>query len=261
MSRFGWRSRTELAWLFLRRELRGRYFGTWAGSLWVIISPLLLLLVYSAVFAGILKPHVAVQTETLMSWIAAALWPWLAFAEALTRAPGVVYDQRALLGKVAVPAEIYPIVAVSASFAAHGIGYVTVLLVLGIFFDAVNLTGVPFALCLFVVMYFFALGLGLAISALAVFVRDVGMLVGQVTTLWFFLTPIIYPKDSLVGSLREYIGLNPLTPIVEGFRWALLGERAPQGTSILMVCTLIVLVFAFGLWFYRRSAPRFDEFL
>jgi lipopolysaccharide transport system permease protein len=188
----------------------------------------------------------------------AALVPWTFFAYGLTQSSTSLVNNAGLLRKVYFPRLAIPISSV-ASGAVDFVLSFGVLLCLMLWYG-VPLTGraaiVPLLVVLVVVT---SLGVGLWLSALNVKYRDVRHLLPFVSQIWMLATPVAYPSSLLPEPWRSVYGLNPMTGIVEGFRWALLGTREPVAGLLLTSAVVSIVVAATGLAFFRKAERVFAD--
>jgi ABC-type polysaccharide/polyol phosphate export permease len=196
-----------------------------------------------------------------VAWLAVALWPWLAFSEAILRASESIPEHAALISKVPMQRELLPLSSAAAAFLLQMAGYAVVLTVVAL--AGIGLTPVGAANALFVLAVLLVLGcgLGLIASALRVFFRDLQQLLPTLLMLWFFLTPILYAPELLPDRLRVLVLANPIAGLMAELRSALLEGDPLPGTYTLAMAAVAAALFAFGLWCFRRLAPFFEDFL
>jgi ABC-type polysaccharide/polyol phosphate export permease len=246
----------------ITRELRGRFVGSAAGWLWLIVNPLLLLGVYAIVFGMIFRARAPESLEMpFVAWLAVALWPWLGFSEAVVRASESVPEHSALISKVPMQRELLPLSAAIAAFVLQLAGYAVVLAVMAVSGIGLTPLGALNALIVLAVLLTLACGLGLIAAALRVFLRDLEHLLPTLMMLWFFLTPILYAPEFLPDALRRFVYLNPIAGLMEELRAAVLTGETWPGVLTLAMAGLSLAVLAFGAWFFRRLAPFFEDFL
>jgi len=180
-----------------------------------------------------------------------ALLPWQLFARALTDASTSLVVNERLITKVYFPRLLVPASAVLASLVDFGIAFV---LLLGmIFFYAIAPTGAVWTLPLFILLALMsALGVGFWLSALNAQFRDVRYTLPFLTQFWFFATPVVYPASLVPERWRLLYGLNPMTGVVEGFRWALLGKGGGIEPMLAVSVIVILVTFIGGLYYFRR---------
>lgn len=256
-----WRRNAALCRLFVAQDLRARFTGSLLGATWSLIAPLLQLAVFYVVFLHIFKARVPdLAPDAYLVFLALGFWPWFAFSEAITRATSAVQETAALAAKIALPHAVPVVAKVLASFVVHGVGFATVLLALLAFGPPLHWNGLPWAIALWLPLLSMALGLGLFVAAVQVFVRDLVQSIAPLLSLWFFLTPIIYALQMAPQGLAQWLLWNPITAIVQGHRNLLLfGDATIVGwPAMLLGAVLMPLV---GLWVFRRTAPWFEDYL
>jgi lipopolysaccharide transport system permease protein len=247
-----WRNR-GLIRVMVRRDILGRYRGSFGGGLWTVINPLLLMLTYYFVFGVVLRsrfPGDPSRAGFVLYYLAGML-PWLAFSEAVGRAPTVLLDHRNFVKKLVFAVETLP-----ANLAAAGLvsEFFAVLLFCG-FLLAVR-HGVPATVlwlpALLIPQLLFTLGLSWFLAALGAFVRDLGQTIGFILTIWFFVTPICYPEESLPAAAASVATRNPIYVLVRGYRAIFLESRAPAFGPLWKFWLLSAVVFVLGhAWFYK----------
>jgi lipopolysaccharide transport system permease protein len=240
-----------------RRDILARYRGSFGGALWTVLNPLLLMLTYFFVFGIVLQARFGNDPSRtgFVLYFLAGMLPWLAFSEALGRAPYVINEHVHFVKKLVFPVETLPLTPVA-------VGLVTQTFAMGIFVVGLLLArgGIPFTVLwlpvLLIPQVLLTMGLAWFLSALGVYVRDLGQVNSYLLTLWFFLTPICYPVTSVSGRTLEIMSKNPLFVLVEGYRRIFLEAQAPAFGSLwkLYVLSFVVLVLGHA-WFYklRRS--------
>jgi lipopolysaccharide transport system permease protein len=250
-----WKYR-ELLWFLAWRDITVRYKQTVLGVAWAVIQPLFTMVIFSLFFGYLAKMPSDGVPYPIFTLV--ALLPWQLFAYALTQSSNSLVNEQRLISKVYFPRLIVPLASVVSGLADFGVAF---LLVLGMMvFYAVplswNLLAVPF-LVLFALAT--ALAVGLWLAALNVQFRDVRYVVPFLTQIWMFATPVAYPSSLIPADYRPWFGLNPMAGVVEGFRWALLGQgEAPTGLLAVSVLTVVVLLVG-GLFYFRRLERNFAD--
>ena len=259
-----WRHRA-LAFVLVSRELKARYRGSVLGFFWSLLNPLLMLAVYSVVFAFIF-PGRSATTSPYALFLFTGLLPWNWLSGSLTDAASSLTTHGALLKKILFPAEVLPLVAV----AAQGIHFLLALPVLGVglALGAAGVLGpaVPVgapvvqAAPLFLLEGVFLAGLGLFLAALTVHFRDVKDILATVLSLWFFATPVLYAlPDIRSEKLRAALLWNPATPFFEAWRDAFFRAAwiPPERWGIL--AALAAGSFLAGYAFFDRLRDSYPE--
>jgi lipopolysaccharide transport system permease protein len=247
-----WRNR-GLIRVMVRRDVLGRYRGSFGGAFWTIINPLLLMLTYFFVFGVVLHSRFEQdQSRTGFAlYFLAGMLPWLAFSEAAGRAPTVMLEHRSFVKKLVFAVETLPVNLVAS-------GLVTELFAVVLFcgFLLALRGGVPPAVIwlplLVVPQVLFTAGVSWFLAALGVFVRDLGQIIGFLLTIWFFITPICYPEKSLGPSATLLLSKNPIYVLVRGYRAIFLENQAPAFGPLWKLWVLAVVVSVLGhAWFYK----------
>lgn len=243
-----WRYR-ELLYFLAWRDLKIRYRQTALGAAWAIIQPVSTMLVFWVFFGRLAGVPSGGAPYPLFAYC--GLLPWLLFAHALSESSASLVNNRSLVTKVYFPRLIVPIAPLFVALVDFAVAFGVLTLLMLVYGIVPGLRGL--AVPLFVlVAAMVALAVGVWLAALNVRYRDVRYAVPFVTQLWFFLTPVVYPSGLLAEPWRTLYGLNPMAGVVEGFRWALLGQALPLGLIVVSTGALIVLLFG-GLWYFART--------
>jgi len=253
-----WRNR-GLIRAMVRRDVLGRYRGSFGGVFWTVINPLLLMLTYFFVFGVVLRTRFGADQSRsgFALYFLAGMLPWLAFSEAAGRSAGVIWEHRNFVKKLVFAVETLPVNLVAAGLVSE---FFAVLLFCG--FLLITRGGIPFTVVwlplLLIPQVLFTAGVSWFLAALGVFVRDLGQVMGFLLTLWFFLTPICYPESSLPPALVPLFAKNPVYVLVRGYRAILLEHHAPEFASLWKFWVVAAVLFVLGhAWFYklRKSFP------
>ncbi|MCC7417069.1 MAG: ABC transporter permease [Acidobacteria bacterium] len=242
------------------RELKARYRGSALGFLWSFINPLLLLSIYSFVFAVVLPGAHTTEVEPYALFMVCGILPWTWFSSALSEASGALIAGGNLIKKVLFPAEILPIVSVLANMVHFFLG-LPILIAFLIYYqrwpDAPDLFWFPVAV---IVQLIFTAGLGLILAALTVHFRDIRDILSNILTLWFFATPIIYWIREAPGLGKTVLDLNPMTHIIVSYQ-EILFFRGPIGhwKWLLAMGGASALLFLAGFWLFDRLRDSFAE--
>lgn len=247
----------------VQREVAGRYRGSMLGILWTFVQPLLLLTIYTFVFSVVFKARWHSGSDSRVEFalvLFAGLIVFNLFAECVNKAPGLILAQPNFVKKVVFPLEVMPLVALGAAL-FHAAASVLVWLV-----ACTILRGVPppTALLLPVVIValsFFILGVSWVLASLGVYVRDVAQLMGMVTTVLLFMSPIFYPVDALPERFRGVFQLNPLTPAIEQARDLLFWGRLPNLGAMFAYLAMGLLMAWAGYAWFQRTRDGFADVL
>lgn len=247
---------------FLLRELRTRFAGSMSGGLWAVFQPLIQLAVYYFAFVFVFKVSVPGENPPgYLAFLAAAMWPWFAFSEAIIRATTVIHENSALIGKVAVPRAVLVVASVSATFLVHLTGFVFIIGVLAFATNDIDLIGIVPALLLIIPLFIFALGLAMMLSAVQVFIRDLSQILTQIVTLLMFAAPILYARNAMPERFRTAMDLHPFTFYAESSRALLLDYGHFSALKLLTAIAIALLTLLVGYLAFRRLDPHFEDFL
>jgi len=228
----------------------------------VLVHPMLMLAIFAAVFQYVFQVRLpnASPEQPYVLWVALTLWPWLAFSEALSRGTVAVQQHGDLVKKVAFPQELLVYSAVLANLIVHAVGYATVLVLLWLWGYEVHFAGVFLVgLWAWLVLGCSATGVALFLSALQVFVRDVEQLLGQLLTVVFYASPILYPLALVPAALEEVMVFNPMVHVLEPLRQAGLGRQWPGAPVLVAVPVGAGVLWLIGLACFRRLSPHFED--
>jgi lipopolysaccharide transport system permease protein len=256
-----WRYR-ELLYFLIWRDVKVRYKQTALGMSWVVMQPLISMLVYSGIFGVLLQVPTGGVPYPL--FVLSGLLPWQYFSSSLTKTANSLVDNASLITKIYFPRMVVPLSAVLSGLVDFGIAAV-ILGVLMLFYQ-VTVTSSILLLPFFLIMAIItALGFGLWFSALNVRYRDVKQLVPFIVQIWMYLTPVVYGFNLIPAQYRWLFSLNPMTGVVSGFRWAILGEQLfeNQLSGLLFVVSVIaaLLVLVSGTIYFRHTERTFADII
>ena len=243
-----WRNR-RLIQSMTRREILARHRGSFGGSLWTFLNPLLLMATYFYVFGIVLQQKFAgdPSREGYVLYFVAGLLPWLPFSEAVGRAPFVILEYRSFVKKLVFPLEILPVVLVVAGLVTEVAALVIYMAGLAAARHSLPAT-ILWLPVLLIPQLLLTAGLAWFLAALGVFFRDLGQVMGFLLTLWYFLTPICYDER----ALHQGLAANPLYVLVRGYRSIFLEHHPPdwRPLGILWVGSAAIAILGY-LWFRR----------
>lgn len=237
------------------RHLRARYRGSVLGFVWSFLNPLCLIAVYALVFRYYIRFN-DVDNYTLMLFV--GLLPWIWFSSGLLEATGAISGGGSLVTKAIFPPHVLPTVSVLTNLMNF---LFAMPLLIGFMFISgvipqVSMVVVPLIILLELI---FLLGLGLALAALNVFYRDIQHILGNLMTLWFFLTPVLYPVTNVPERFRFTLYLNPVSLFTEMYHATILQGQFPELKMLGVATAISLLTFLLGNKIFNRYREGFAE--
>ncbi len=254
----------ELLWFMAMRDVQVRYKQTILGAAWAIIQPVMSMIVFSIFFGKFGGMTSGSKDVPYSIFVYTGLLPWQLFANTLGQSSNSLVTNTNLLTKVYFPRLIIPMSAALSGLVDFCIAFL-VLLGMLVYFNTIGgyhlVPGIGLLFLPFLLLFTItaALSVGLWLSALNVQYRDVRYVVPFLTQLWMFATPVAYPASKIPAKYALLYGLNPMTGVVEGFRWAMLGQNnvslPVMGVSLLATIALLI----GGLFYFRRFEASFAD--
>lgn len=246
----------ELLYFLVWRDLKVRYKQTLLGVAWVILQPFITMVVFSVLFGRLVGVPTHDTPYPIFAY--AGLLPWQLFAATLAGAGNSLVANSHLIAKVYFPRLIIPVASVMSGivdFAVASLILIALMFYYGIVPGPYILT-VPYFVLLAVSC---SLAVGLWLSPLNVRYRDVRHVIPFLIQTWFFVTPVVYPSNLVPEGWRFVYWLNPMTGVVEGFRWAVLGKEIESGFMAAASGMIVLFLLAGGLIFFRRMERTFAD--
>jgi lipopolysaccharide transport system permease protein len=248
----------------VKRDIVGRYKGSFFGLMWSFFNPLLMLGVYTFAFGYVFKSKwLGVDNGTF--GFAVALFPALLvfnyFADCVSRAPVLIVANASYVKKVVFPLEILAVNNSISGLFHLLIGLIVwfiMFLVVTQRFPSVNLLLFPLTLAPLIL---FTLGLSWFFSALGVYFRDLQQLLGIITSAMLFISPVFYPVSNVPGLIGDAIWINPMTSFIEINRNLLLYGLLPSASHFLLVVIGSIIALLSGAWFFEHTKQGFADVL
>ena len=251
----------DLVMLFVKRDFVAVYKQTILGPFWHVIQPLLTTLTYTFIFGRIAR----ISTDGLPQFLfyLSGIVMWTYFSRCLVSASGTFIYNANIFGKVYFPRFVIPLSVVISNLVAFGIQFVFFLIFLCLYyFKGTTVHPNPYILLLPVLISLMALlglGLGIIVSAMTIRYRDLRFLVQFGVQLFMYATPVIYPLSTIPEKYRHIISLNPMSPIIETFRYAFLGSGTTSASALIQSTFIIVAIFIVGLLLFNRVEKNFID--
>jgi ABC-type polysaccharide/polyol phosphate export permease len=245
------------------RELRGKYKRSFLGWAWSMINPVSTMIVYTIVFKFFLRVRLDVAEPSGLKifalFLMTGLLPWLYFQTSVLGSIGSLVSNGPLIKKTYFPRELLPAATVAATLVSHLIEMGLLVVALVAFGDWRAAAFIPVTLALMVFTAIFSLGVGLLLSALNVYFRDIEHFMNILFLVWMYLTPIIYPIYDVPHRFATILKINPMTDMVDCYRAALYNGSWPSGKEFAYFAVWAIAVFAIGLSVFNRLESGLAE--
>ncbi len=242
------------------RDLKARYRGSVLGFFWSFFNPALLLFIYTFVFTKVLPSAHPAGMEPIALFMFCGILPWTWFSSSLLESSNTLIAGGNLIKKVMFPAEVLPMVTVLANMVHFFLG-LPILAAFVLYYqrpiDPLELLWLPVIVLVQLVL---TIGMALFLSALTVHFRDLKDLLGNILTLWFFATPIIYSVDMAPADMRWWLNINPMTHLMRSYQDVMFfeGSFSHQG-SLAVLGAGSIAVFLAGYFVFDRLRDSFAE--
>jgi lipopolysaccharide transport system permease protein len=247
---------------FTRREVLGRYKGSYLGILWSFLTPFLMLAVYTFVFSVVFGARWGNSSSESRVEFALTLFCGLiafnVFSECISRAPELIVDNPNYVKKVVFPLEILPVSVLGAALIHSLISLVILITGILVFMGTVSWTLAYLPLA-YLTLVGLCLGLGWFLAALGVFIRDIGYMVGIVVQVLFFVTPIFFPISAVPPFFQPILLLNPLSAVVENFRRVIIWGQPPDWPWWGVATAVSTLVMVAGYTWFMKLKRAFAD--
>lgn len=252
----GFWQRRDLLWHMTVRHLRGQYKQSVLGYAWALVNPLSQMIILTFVFSTILR----FQSEGIPYplFLFVGLIPWIFFSGAVGSATESVVGAAGLVTKVYFPREVLPTAAVFTKLVDLAFGLLILGALMVYYGEPPELTSwwLP---VLFAIHTIFVLGLSYPLAALNLFFHDVRFLVGVVLTLWFYLTPVLYPVDIVPERYQFVYDVNPNSLFINAYRRVLLHGESPGLEKVALGLAIALATFLVGYYLFKKMEPAFAD--
>jgi lipopolysaccharide transport system permease protein len=242
----------RLSW----RDVAVRYKQTAIGVAWAVLQPFLTMVVFTLVFGKFANFPSKGVPYPIFTY--SALLPWTYFASSVALSSGSIVSNRSLVTKVYFPRVLLPLAGVTVPIVDFLFAFV-VLFGMMVWFSVWPSFAILLAPLFPFLAMVTALGVGLFFSAVAVRYRDVSYAIPFVIQIWLYLSGVVYAIGALPERWQWVLALNPLTTVINGFQWGVLDTAAPELGKTLVGIAVTALFLIVGLWYFRRSEPRFAD--
>jgi lipopolysaccharide transport system permease protein len=253
-------SRGELILSFAKRELSGRYKGSALGIAWAVLTPVVMIAIFTFIFAGIFGARFGADHSPwdYALYLFCGLLPWSMFQESVQQSANTIVVHSNLVKRVVFPLEALPAAQVFAALGNQLFATIALLIASVIIRHQLEVTALWLPVLL-IPQLLFALGAAWLIASLGVFLRDIAQGVTLLLMAWMYLTPIIYPESLVPEQFRTFIDLNPFTSLVRSYRHIFLDGSAPDWRGLVFFTAFALLIFLFGYWWFARTRKSFAD--
>jgi homopolymeric O-antigen transport system permease protein len=246
----------ELLGTLIWRDVAVRYKQTSIGVAWAILQPFLTMVVFTFVFGRFANFPSKGVPYPIFTY--SALLPWTFFASAVGLASASVVSNKGLVTKVYFPRVLLPLASVSVPIVDFLLAFI-VLVAMMFWFQVWPSPALVLAPLFLAMAFVAALGVSLFLTALNVRYRDVPYAIPFLMQIWLFLSGVVYAINALPEKWQWVLALNPMTAVIAGFQWGVLGTSPPDLGKTLVSVAATAVFFVVGLWYFRRSEPRFAD--
>lgn len=239
----------ELLYFFVWRDIKVRYKQTAIGAAWAILQPFLTMLIFTLFFGKL--AHIPSEGLPYPIFSYSGLLPWMYFAASLQSSTNTIIENQRLITKIYFPRLALPLSSVVSGLVDFGISFLmfAAMMVYYHMRPAWTMLWIPAFLLLALLT---ALGVGLWLSALNAIYRDVRYVLPFLVQFWLFASPVVYPTSLMSQKWRWVYALNPMTGVIEGFRWALVGHGDPPVRLVAISSGVVLLMLLSGLAYFQK---------
>jgi len=246
-----------------KRDLLSRYKGSYLGLLWSIITPLLMLGVYTFVFSVVFNAKWNTTDTSHISFgitMFAGMIIFNLFSEVLIKSTTIVVTNPNYVKKVVFPTEVFPIVLFLSALVHAGISLIVLIAFQFLYTLSISWTIILFPLVL-IPTSLLAVGMGWIFAAFGVFIRDLSYMINIIVQVLMFMSPIFYPVDIVPESFRSWLLLNPLTLLITITRQVLLWGQIPNWADFILITGISFVIFIVGYLIFRKCKGAFADVL
>jgi len=244
----------ELLKTNVKKEIRGKYKNSFLGVIWSFLNPLLQIIVYALVFQLILKN----PQENYAIFICCGLIPWTFFSSAISRSAFTMVENGNIIKKVYFPREILPISIVTSEAVNFLIS--TIIIIAFVIFGGLGISKyIIFYPLVLLAQYLLLIAIGLIVSSISVYVRDLQHLIGVALQLLFYATPIVYAADTIPENFRWILNFNPMTYIITAYRDMFYNQEMIDIVPLLLLIAGSIIACIIGYLIFNKLQKGFAE--
>lgn len=246
----------------IRNEFVARFARSRLGGLWMIIHPLAQVAIYALILSNVLAAKLpGIENKYAYAlYLMAGMLAWSLFAEIIGRCLTLFIEQGNLMKKMRFPRITLPVIVVGSSLLNYLLLFLALLVVFALLGQEPSLQLlwlVPLTLAVMAL----AVGIGLVLGVLNVFVRDIGQVVPIILQVWFWFTPVVYPVSIIPEYLKDTVDANPMYSIVSAYHDILVYGQTPDLQQVAVTTSVALALMLLGLFMFRRAAPEMVDAL
>jgi len=241
------------SFLFAKQEFKERYIGTSLGQFWYLLSPLVMIFIYTVVFSDFMKMKLNIieSNYSYSIYLISGLFAWTSFSTILMRLNTIFFDKAHLIKKINIPIYTFMISVVLSEFFLFAISMALAIIFLLIISHPVTPTFL-WLIPIMIIQTLFALGLGVIFALFTPFFRDLREVVPIIIQLWFWTTPIIYLSDMIADKYPALLKFNPFYHFVKLYQDIFLYSKAPSLRDILLISTIAIATLLIAIYLYKK---------
>lgn len=253
-------ARAELILSLARRELVARYKGSVLGIVWAVLTPVVMIGIFTIIFAGIFGARFGANNShwDYALYLFCGLLPWTMFQETVQQSATTIVAHANLVKRVVFPLETLPVAQAFSSLGHQMFGTVALLIAAVVIRQQLPATAIWLPV-LIVPQMLFTLGAAWLIASLGVFLRDISQGISLLLMAWMYLTPIIYPESLVPVRFRTFVNLNPFSALVRNYRRILLDGASPDWRGLAYFTSCALVCFIVGYWWFARTRKNFAD--
>lgn len=246
----------------IRNELQGRFSRSKLGGVWMIIHPLAQVAIFALILSNVLAAKLpGIDNKNAYAlYLMAGTLAWSFFAELINRCLGLFIEQGHVMKKIYFPRVTLPTIVVGSCLINYLLLFSSILVVFALL-NHPPTWQVLWVIPLTMVVIAMALGVGLLLGVLNVFVRDVGQVVPVVMQMLFWFTPVVYPASIVPETFKPWLHYNPMYPIVTAYQSVLVYGQPPDLEPFSMIAAVSMGLLLLGLFVFRRASPELVDVL
>jgi lipopolysaccharide transport system permease protein len=246
----------------VKRDLSSRYKGSVMGLAWAIITPAVMMAIYTLIFSGVFQAKFGEATGPLdfALYLFCGMLPWMAFSDGVQRSTSSITENMSLVKRVVFPIEALPVNLALASVVQQLLGTVALIVAILLFKRELHLT-LLYAPILLIPQLLATVGVGWMMASLGVFIRDMTQFNQLFFSAWMYLTPIFYPEKQIPERFKWLVNLNPMAPLIRSYRRVYLEGLPPDWRGLSVTLAFALVCFVLGYWWFERTKKAFADVL